>query len=34
MFDYTILYGTAAGKRLFYVDINTEQKEAANKLKI
>lgn len=34
MFGYMILYGTAAGNSLFYVDTNVEQKETANKFKI
>lgn len=29
-----MLYGTAAGNKLFYVDINIVQKEAANESKI
>lgn len=34
MFGYMTLHGTAAGNRLFYVDIDIEQKEAANKFQI
>lgn len=33
MFCYMILHRTAAGNRLFYVDINIVQKEAANEFK-
>lgn len=34
MFGYITLYGTAAGDSLFYVGINIEKKEAANKFTI
>lgn len=34
MVGYKMLYGTAAGNKLFYVDINIVQKEAANESKI
>lgn len=33
MFGYMIHHGTAAKNRLFYVDINIKQMEAANKFK-
>lgn len=34
MVGYKMLHGTAAGNKLFYVDINIMQKEAANESKI